>query len=228
MKGIIKARQIAAENTLLVKIELTEAVNFKPGQAVRLCLGNDCRYFSIANSPDRKTLLQIITRLGPSPFKKHLASIKIGEEVFIKSISGSFALPESNPKPLIFIAFGIGITPFLSMLEYANDHQFPNKILLIYQDRSRQSMVNFQELLRLQKTFLNFLGVLTLTHDASWQGEHRALDEKLITDYVTDPQNSLFFLAGPLLAVNKALEKIKSLGVEASQIFTDEFTGYPD
>src|SRR3546814_14289703 len=48
---------------------------------------------------------------------RKMRALKVGETLLATMPAGRFTLPLHHARPLVLIAFGIGITPFMSMLE---------------------------------------------------------------------------------------------------------------
>ena len=104
------------------------------------------RHFSIVNSPNEKGIITIATRLRDSGFKKTLNELPLGSEVNLGPIAGAFTLPTDFKRPLVFIAGGIGITPYMSMLRYISEEKLPYKITLIYSNRDKNTTAYFDEI----------------------------------------------------------------------------------
>ena len=69
-----------------------------------------------------KGLIRMATRWRESSgFKTTLRNAPLGTKVEIGPILGNFVLPDDASRPLVFIAGGIGITPFMSMLRYVEE-----------------------------------------------------------------------------------------------------------
>lgn len=235
MKAKIVDKKIIAVNTLWVKFDLLgKEINFKPGQYFYLSLvnspykdlrGNE-RHFSIVNSPNQKTIIEMATRISDSAFKKSLDEASIESEVEIGMIGGSFILPKSVEKPLIFISGGIGITPFMSMLKFINEGKLLYKIILIYSNRNKESTAFFEELNNVFKENQNLKVIFTMTDNNEWQGEKRIIDGQFIKDYVSDLENSVFMTAGPPKMVEAIVKILKDLGIKSKNIVSENFTGY--
>lgn len=232
MKATIKEKIEVAKGTLLVKFVVPEDINFKPGQyfTVRLIdppYHDDrgaMRHFSIVNSPNEKGILSFATRLRESAFKKSIAEFPIGTEVEVGSISGDFILPDDTSKPLVFIAGGIGITPFMSMLRFAKEENLDTKITLLYSSKDRESAAFLGELQKIANP--NFKPVFTMTEDPKWEGEKGRVDTEFIKKYVEDLGSSVFYVAGPPAMTNAIVDALKELGIESSRIRYENFTGY--
>ena len=119
-------------------------LKFEPGQYLEWTLGHERtdsrgnrRYFTIASSPTEPNL-----RLGvkfydnPSSFKKKMLAMEPGDEIMAGQLAGDFILPRDPEKKLVFIAGGIGITPFRSMVKYLMDRGEKRLIALLYSNRT--------------------------------------------------------------------------------------------
>lgn len=235
MEAKIKQKQKIAEGTLEVSFEvLGEQPEFKPGQYFFVTLpklhypdtrGNK-RHFSIVNSPNQKGVLTMATRLRDSGFKKTLGELALGEQVEVGPISGSFTLPEDTTRPLVFIAGGIGITPFISMLRYITEENLPYQVSLIYSNRDSSSTAFLKELESLAIKNPNIKLVLTMTQDEGWNGEKRRIDSNFIKDYTQNLNNPEFFVVGPPPMVESVKEALDLAGIGAENIKSENFSGY--
>lgn len=217
---IIDKKEIAAA-TLQVTFQVNEKFSFLPGQYVFVTLINPPvkRHFSIVNSPDEKGIITITTRLRDSDFKKTLKELPLGSTVELGPISGSFVLPEDTSRPLIFIAGGIGITPFMSILRYVKNHNLNYKITLLYSNRDQASTAYLEEV---QK----FKSILTMTEDPAWTGEKRKIDAGFIKEYFPNINSYGYFVVGPPPMVEAVQKALLEAGVEINNITIENFTGY--
>lgn len=233
MKAIIKDRKEIAEGSLWVKFQLSKEIDFKPGQYFFITIFNppyhdgkgSIRHFSFVNSPMKRGVVEMATRLTGSAFKKSLQEVPIGTEVDIDLIRGDFILPKETSKPLVFLAGGIGITPFMSMLRFLKEQKHSAKITLIYSNRDRASTAFLKELQDLaSKSWFKL--VLTMTEDPKWKGEKGRVDNKFLEKYVVDLKNSIFYVAGPSAMTEAVVSVLKELKVDSSRIKSENFTGY--
>lgn len=238
MKAIIKKKLDVATGTLYVEFDLLgEKVDFQAGQYFFVTLLNPpysgieekdtTHHFSIVNSPNTSGIIAMTTRIRlESPFKRSLAEMPEGAEVEIGKIAGSFVLPENVDKPIVCIALGIGITPFMSMLRYVVEEKKDYKIVLIYSDDNTASMPFLPELQELPKTNPNFRLILSVTHQEDWEGEKRRVDGSFLKDYLEDVVNNYYFVSGPPKAVEAVASNLKETGIPEVNIKTDSFSGY--
>lgn len=235
MKAILTYKKEIAKGTLMAEFELLEGkIDFKPGQFFTLELINPSyndekgnkRMFSIVNSPSEKEVIIMATRLSDSAFKVSLNSLTTGTEVIIDNIAGAFTLPKGTKTPLVFIAGGIGITPFMSMLRFVNEKKLNYKITLLYSNKNKESTAFFNELEEIARKNKNIKVIFTMIDDSSWNGENRIIDPKLIKDYVHNPHSNTYMISGPPAMVQAAIKALKAAGADEENIMTDSFVGY--
>jgi ferredoxin-NADP reductase len=235
MKAIIKKKEPVAKGTVLTEFDLGEEVNFKPGQYFFVTLkpadqdhkDDLTHHFSIVNSPNQKKTLSFTTRIRPeSLFKRTLESEGEGSEAEIGKIDGSFTLPDHTDKPIVLVALGIGITPYMSMLRYAMEENKPYDFCLIYCDDDTESMAYLDELKALEKDHVHLKLVVCATNDKKWEGESRHVDGDLLRDYLDDIENRLYYVSGPPKAVEAVAKNLKEAGIAEDNIKTDSFSGY--
>src|SRR5688500_11109115 len=125
MRATVKEKQEVAKGTLLVTFDLLgEEVDFQPGQYFFVTLPDlghqDARglrrHTTVVTSPNDKGVLELALRLRDTAVKNTLQEISFGAEVAVEPPKGKFVHPEVTSRPLVFIAGGIGITVFRSML----------------------------------------------------------------------------------------------------------------
>ena len=236
IKATIRERKEIAEGTMMITYDLRgEEVQFRPGQYFFITIpkllypddrGNR-RHFSIVNSPNEHGIITMATRWrASSGFKSTLRDVPLGSEVEIGRIGCEFVLPDSNRRPITFIAGGIGITPFISMLRYVREEQLPYVITLLYSNRSRAAAAFFDELQEMDRAMPDFRLVLTMNRDEEWRGEKRTMDAQFIRDYVAEPNSQLFMIAGPPGMGEGMVKVLGQVGVEEGRVEVERFTGY--
>ena len=173
-----------ADRTLFVLFDLLgEKVDFQPGQYFWVTLldppyedeKGPRRHISVTTSPNDRGVLGLATRLRDSAFKRSLAELEVGAEVEVEHPKGDFVLPAETDLPYVFVAGGIGITVFRSMLLYISEEDLPHRVTLVYSNRDRASAAFLDELTRLASERDNIDLVLTMTQDDGWDGETRVV-----------------------------------------------------
>jgi ferredoxin-NADP reductase len=218
MKARIKEKREIAKGTLLAMFDLLgEEVDFTPGQYFFVTLpdvGHQDdkglrRHITVVTSPNEKGVLGFATRMRDSAFKKSLAELPVGAEVEVEPPKGKFTLPVDASRPLVFVAGGIGITVFRSMLRYIADESLPYRVTLLYSNRNREETAFLDELRELEAQLSGFQLVLTMTDDPEWEGESRRIDARFFRDHVGALLGEATFMAaGPPQMVEAMKEEL--------------------
>lgn len=236
MRARIAEKREVAKGTLLVLFDLLEQkVDFLPGQYFWVTLLDPPyddekgarRHISVVTSPNDRGVLGLCTRLRDSAFKRSLSELPVGTEVDVEEPKGSFVLPPETDRRYVFIAGGIGITVFRSMLRYIAEEDLPHRVTLLYSNRDRESAAFLEELLELERGSSRLRVVLTMTDDAAWHGETRRIDAGFLRDELgADMALSSYLVAGPPQMVEGIVETLGAAGVPEEQIRMDRFSGY--
>lgn len=225
-----------APETLEFVFKPSQPLAFKPGQYMEFTLehqrpdsrGNR-RYFTLASSPTENTL-----RLGvrfykkSSSFKHSLYRLDGRTRLIAGQIAGDFTLPADDREKLVFIAGGIGITPFRSMLKYLLDTQQRRDIVLIYANKTPEEIV-YRDILEAAYTRLGVKIFYTLTDlttiPRNWPGFKGRINEQMILRTIPDYDERTFYLSGPPEMVRASEQALKNMGVRGGQIKKDFFPG---
>jgi ferredoxin-NADP reductase len=236
MRAQIKEKREVARGTLLVTFDLLgEEVDFEPGQYFFVTLPDVGhhddkglrRHITIATSPGETGVLGFATRMRDSAFKRSLAELPIGADVELEPPKGRFGLPEDPSRPLVFVAGGIGITVFRSMLRHIQEQGLPYRVTLIYSNRDRESAAFLDELRELEDANPNLRIVLTMTQDPGWEGEARKIDSEFFRDYLGENLGeSTFLVAGPPGMVEGMQKALAEAGVDEANVAAERYSGY--
>lgn len=216
---VIKNKKLG-NNYFSLIIEKPKGFNFYPGQYLDIELpvedkfGNT-RAFTISSSPTEDFLI-ITPKKGKTSFKKFMEKIKAGDTITSSHPAGTFTLDESSPA--VFIAGGIGITPFRSMIKYVLDKKIPTPIILIF---SANNFFPFKEELDLWQNQLTSLNIYYL--DTSKEGR---LDRNKLLKTINNIPNTIYYLAGSHSLVDNLENILLNLKVDQTNIRTDRFDGY--
>jgi ferredoxin-NADP reductase len=184
--------------------------------------------FSIASPPQENGRLEVATRMTGSALKRSLAEMPAGTPVELLGPGGSFTLIPDASAPAVFIAGGIGITPFRSITHDAVARRLPQRIILIYSNRDLASTAFHAELERLAASDANFTYVPTMTDAAEspWDGERRRVDAGFLRDHVGDVGAPTFYVAGPPGMVTGVTGAVLDAGANPVRVRSEEFEGY--
>ena len=230
MKLIFDHRESEAETIHSFFFKPEQGFSYTAGQYIELSLPHDHpddrgkrRWFTLSSSPADE-LVSITTRIikENSTFKKALFNLEPGKELNFTGPMGDFVLPKLVQTPLIFVAGGIGITPFHSILTWLNSTKESRPIQLIWGVRNEDDII-FNE--TLDKANLHPT-VVVGNPTSAWGGERGQLSAELILGLSEPSEDALIYVSGPEPMV-EALEKdLKKHGVKKSQLVLDFFPNY--
>jgi ferredoxin-NADP reductase len=231
------SRQEVAEGTTAFRFEKPANWRFKAGQFLDLSLldpsetdaeGNT-RTFSIASAPHEETLM-LATRIRNTAFKRVLKTMPAGSTVKIEGPSGDLALHNDVKRTAVFLAGGIGITPFRSMVFQAAREKHSHRIILFYSNRRPEDAPFLDELGALEEENPNYKFVSCMTEmeksHQSWLGEIGPIDKELLLRYLKDAVSPVYYIAGPPEMVKSLHTMVKETGVGDGDIHAEEFAGY--
>ena len=221
-----------ANGTVAFRLKKPEGFAFAAGQAVYVTLPGQkesdskgrIRTFSIASSPQEPELA-IVTRITDTAFKRILLDLPAGSPVGIEGPYGDLTL-DGDTKPAVFVAGGIGITPFRSIILDATTRDLSRDLILFYSNRSAADAGFLPELEQLARENPRFRLVATMTDATDWQGENGFITREMIERHVGDVTKPVFYLAGPpsMVAAMEAL--LEQAGVKPGNIRAEMFAGY--
>jgi len=230
-------KEYLAEGTMGFHFEKPAGFQFKAGQYVDVSLINptdvdssgSIRSFSIASSPEDQDLL-FATRMRDSAFKRVLKASPFGTEVEMEGPMGSFTLHNKAAKPAVFLAGGIGITPFLSMVRHATQAGLPHDLFLFYSNRRPEDAAFMANLEALEKENSKFCFVPSMTEmeksKQAWTGETGFIDKEMLGRYLPELQGPIYYTAGPPAMVAAMRQMLNTAGVDDDDVRTEEFAGY--
>lgn len=231
-------RREVAEGTLAFLLERPASFEFVAGQYVTVTLPDPpytdakgaSRTFSIASAPGERGALWVATRMTGTAFKRSLAEVPPEAPLTLTGPAGAFTMPAEATSPLLFIAGGIGITPFRSMLLDAVGRRLPHRITLLYSNRNAEGAAFHRELADLGRTHASFRYVPTMTQAETgrrpWEGERRPVGPELLREILAALPRPRIYVAGPPGLVGAAASAAREAGAAPDQVVTEEFDGY--
>lgn len=210
---------------------------FTPGQYMEWTLGHEepdsrgnRRYFTLASAPTENYLRLGVRFNDPSStYKQAMLSMGRGDEIIAGQLSGDFTLPRVRSQPLVFIAGGIGITPFRSMIKYLLDTHRRRPITLFYGAPTVRDFA-YQEVWDQAERKLG-IRTIRLVESADgmprgWSGLVGRIQPGIIRDYAPNYKKSIFYISGPNVMVDAVKAMLHKMGIPDGQIKTDFFSGY--
>lgn len=227
----------AADGTWVLRASRPEGYPFRAGQWALLTLPELGfqderglrRPLSIASSPTEGDLL-FATKRSESAFKKTLGAMAPGAEFKLGDARGNLLLPENAETPLVFLAGGVGITPFRSLLRYASDTSASHRITLFYSNRTPEEAAFLDDLLAIGAQSDRIAVVATMTRMAEssrpWGGLTGRLTAAVIREQCPYWSEALHYIAGPPAMSDTLENTLKELGVAPERIRPEKFSGY--
>lgn len=221
-KLIFLNRQQEVDNISSFLFQYDSAIHWKAGQHGILSFpkkleGGSWRGFSIASYP-KEGNVRISTRITdqPSAYKKALMELKPGDEISMRGPFGPFYLDESK-KPVVFIAGGIGITPFRSLILHSarNTSQAPSSIRLLFTDNT--GLYAFHEVLDDIASKNNFIKIEYCTSDD--------LHDKIAEQIRELGNRACYYVSGPGKMVTSIKKSLMVQGIAKSNIKHEHFIG---
>ena len=199
---------------------------WKAGQFVHYVLnhaptddrGSD-RWLTIASAPYEHHVM-LTTRFASkhgSTFKKTLKALKPGGTIEVSDLDGDFIVSDARRK-YVFIAGGIGVTPFRSILKQAEHDGTSLRVNLIY--ANRKYVAAYKEEFDAMAKRNPHLKIHYLFHP-------QRIDEKTVKELVPDLKTPIFYVSGPEPMVESIGKMLQQIGVPKRRIKQDWFPGYP-
>jgi ferredoxin-NADP reductase len=227
-------RHEVARATIEFRFEKPANLIFKPGQYAGFTLlnpsetdaGGITRRFSLSSTPD-DTHIAITTRIQSSAYKRVLNALSPSDEIKFAGPTGNFILHEDASIPAVFIAGGIGIAPFYSMIRHATKHHSPQKMILFYGNQSKADAPYLDEIIELQKNNSNFTFIPTMANpDADWKGETGFITAEIIKKNIPNLNEPIYYVCGSPAMVTTLQETLAEMEIDEDKIKTEDFPGY--
>lgn len=226
---VLETKQLTA-STYSIKVAKPDGFSFLASQSVLLMIEKDYgpqrHAMSIASSPSRD-YLQWATRRSDSDFKKTFLSLQKGDHINLIGPKGKFLLEAD--KAAVFIAGGIGITPFTSMTDFIADEGLKTQVMLLYGNNSIEDIPFKQQLDTLSEAnpALEILYVINNPPSTPlWDYRVGRIDEDLLREVASTRSDAIYYVAGPPNMVKNILQTLTAIGISSEHIRYELFRGY--
>lgn len=212
-------------------------IDYKPGQYLEWTLGHDNpdqrgnrRYFTISSSPTEEDIkLGVKFYDNSSSFKKRLLVMNIGETMTASQLSGEFIMPEDKSKKLVFIAGGIGVTPFRSMIKNLIDKNEKRDIVMFFSNKTPADIV-YRDIFDEAKEKIGLKTIYAVNDLAGSEllPDMRLgfINEEMIRKEVPDFAEREFYISGPHVMVTAFESTLNKMGIKSGDIKVDFFPGF--
>jgi len=233
----LERRETVAEGTMAFHFTRPSGFQFRAGQSLTMSLIDPpemdgkgaTRTFTIASAP-HETELMIATRMRDSAFKRYLKAAPAGTPLRIDGPNGEMVLHDDPARPAVFLAGGIGITPFLSMARHASREQLPNRIYLFYSNRRPEDAAFLAELQEMERRNPNYHLIATMAEaeksTQAWSGETGFIRRDMLERHLPDTASPNYYFAGPPAMTMAMQEMLQGVGIGEDAMRYEEFYGY--
>jgi ferredoxin-NADP reductase/Na+-translocating ferredoxin:NAD+ oxidoreductase RnfD subunit len=217
--------------------ESNRPFTFTPGQYMEWTLANvpydrkgNRRYFTIASSPtEREVHVGIRLQAEVSEFKNVMLNMQVGDKILASQLSGDFVLPKNKKEKIAFIAGGIGITPFRSMIKHMVDSGDTRQAALLYSNKMPEDIMYtdvFEEA-RIKMGVKTVYAVTNAIAANDWAGVHAGrITKEMIATELPDYKERTFYVSGSEAMVTGVKRTLTELGIARANIKTDYFPGF--
>ena len=227
------AREAVADDTVAIHFAKPPGFEFRAGQYVDVVLASspfhdlwgDLRTFTIASAPFEDHL-EFVMRLSNTAFKRALRILPMGTRVALNGPAGSFQVDSKDSRPAVFLAGGVGIAPFLSMLRQAEHDRSSRSFYLFYSNHEVSDSAYLGELRKhAAESSLELELVATITGDAAngWTGERGRIDAPMLLRHIPAGTHPLYYLAGPSQFVSAMISVLAALDVGEADTQIEDF-----
>jgi len=211
-----------------------DPLNFRAGQFMEITVPHRRadsrgirRVFSISSADPATRTVSFGIKIpadGTSSFKRTFADLAPGSRIQATSVGGDFVLPDDSKEPLLLVAGGIGITPFISHLAECTDPAARRDVVLVYAVADPEEIPYLDVLAasRIPVVLIAPRGPRNLPQ--GWESVPGRLTREVLQERVPDVADRHAYVSGPPSMVNDLSAALREL--KAKKIKTDAFIGY--
>ncbi len=229
----LSSRDVLSHDSIDFVFTPERSFAYKPGQYMEFTFQHPHtdsrgarRYFTLASSPTEKDLRVGIKFYDPgSSYKRELLTVTSETPIIAGQLGGDFTLPNDVNRKLVFIAGGIGITPFRSMVKYLLDTKQQRDIILIYSARTSEDIV-YRDVFDAAQTELGLKAYYLVGETGVKPPLHTARINSTLLKRLAPDTDSIYYISGPHDMVVDTEKALRDNGVPARHIKRDFFSGY--
>jgi len=230
-------REMVGGEIMLFNVEKPKEFKFMAGQFCFLVVPDIGfhderglrRAFSIASSPAEKDLL-FVMKTSDSALKRTMSEISPGTLITVESPVGNLTLPQETSTPLVFLAGGVGIAPFRSLIRYAVDTDTGYAITLFYSSQIPEETPFLEELQHIPEKYPRVAVTVTMTRvgevQANWSGPTSRINPEMIKDGCRSWESAIYYIVGPPPMANGMKQMLQGMNIPPARIKMELFTGY--
>jgi predicted ferric reductase len=201
-------------------------IAYKPGQFLSVRLIRDGHVseshpFTLSSSPTWEQLSISVKAVGD--FTSTIRDTQTTDRAYIDAPYGAFSYLNHDAEDLVFIAGGIGITPFMSMLRYMHDRKVERNVTLIWGNKSQEDIAFGDELAQIGDAMPSLRVVHVMSSQGDWPGEKGYVTTDLLRRHLDGVENAQVYLCGPPIMMRNVIVSLRELGVPKQRIHYERF-----
>jgi NAD(P)H-flavin reductase len=228
-EGRITAVKDETHDVKTFVIDMMNKIDFVPGQYCMVSMpGNkaleeEWRPFTFVNIPEDEHVVLTVKRMGA--FTTAMHRMEEGDKLVLKGPFGKqLNFDESIQDDVVFVAGGSGITPFYSAMRFAASRNMPNKILLLYSNKTEHDIIFREQLDALnERDNVTVIHSLTKEIPEGWKGIWGRVTSGAIIEHVDGPREKLWYVCGPPPMVQSLKEILGTLGVPEAKLRIEDW-----
>jgi predicted ferric reductase len=205
-----------------------EAIDFSAGQFAWANFGHSPfslteHPFSISSAPSARPRIEFTVKEA-GDFTNRIGEIPVGTTAYLDGPHGAFIVARENPRPLVFIAGGVGFAPIMGMLRQLRDEGWPHRIVLIYGNRVASQILYRDEIEALGKA-IDLTSHLVLSEPPEgWTGPVGELTPDILKQCVEPVDREAdYFVCGPTPMMDSVERSLLSFGIASARIVSERF-----
>lgn len=236
-KTAFVGREIVGPEIILFHVEKPQDFTFLAGQWCFLTVPNIGfqderglrRAFSIASSPLEKDLLFVV-KTSESALKRTMNEMPLGNTITVESPLGNLTLPQEAEMPLVFLAGGVGIAPFRSLIRFSVDAPTGHQITLFYSSQTPEETPFLEELQKIGEKYqrISIIPTMTRLRESSkgWTGLTTRISPEMIKDECRAWESAIYYIVGPPPMAAGMKQLLQGMDIPPSRMKMELFSGY--
>jgi predicted ferric reductase len=226
----VVANEKAADRMWRIAVEPKrgDAIDFIAGQFAWANFGHSPfslteHPFSISSAPSARPRIEFTVKEA-GDFTNRIGEVPVGTTAYLDGPHGAFVVARENPRPLVFIAGGVGFAPIMGMLRQLCDEGWPHRIVLIYGNRVASQILYRDEIEAIVRA-IDLKAHLVLSEPLEgWRGPIGELTPDLLKQCL-DPvdREADYFVCGPMPMMDSVERSLLSFGIASARIVSERF-----
>jgi glycine betaine catabolism B len=217
---IVEKIDVPLPNLYVYQFKLVDKkINFIAGQYVSLIVpGSTPAPFSIASSPEVHDMIELGIEITGGPHTSKIKELKLGDHVTLRGPFGTFVM--QGEKKICYLAGGVGITPFMSMLRWIRDTHQDVQATLFYSCKTKADVLWLGELEMMSNTHPNIRVIITVTREdpPNWSHEKGRINAEMIKNFLPDFSEHTFYSCGSPALIEAMFGILKEMGVSEEKL----------